>query len=71
MMPLVKGLQKVETGEHVVEYVVKYNKRNKKYVLFEKPAIGKGLWKIKGCRDSRKEANALKKSLIEEAGNVH
>lgn len=35
--------------------VIKYNKRNKRYVVFEKPET-KGLWKILASFKTKKEA---------------
>ena len=44
----------------MVNYKVKYNKRNKQHVVFEVPP--KGLWKIKKRFPTRKEAaNWVKK----------
>ena len=39
----------------VVKYDIRYNKRNKRYVVFEVPEK-KGLWKIKTSFKKEKEA---------------
>ena len=39
----------------MTKYVIKYNPRNKRYVVFEVPET-KGLWKIKKSFKTRKEA---------------
>jgi len=38
----------------MVKYKIKYNKRNKRYVVFEVPP--KGLWKIRKSCKTKKEA---------------
>ena len=42
------------------KYEIKYNKRNKRYIVFEVPP--KGLWKIKKSFEKKKEAQDWVKS---------
>jgi len=46
----------------MVSYKIKYNKRNKRYVVFEVPE-GKGLWKILKTFPKRKQAEDYIKSM--------
>jgi len=52
----------------VVKYKIKYNKRNKRYIVFEVP--DKGLWKIMkgGSFKTKKEASDWVKGKTKKKG---
>lgn len=49
------------------KYEIRYNKRNKRHVVFEVPKT-KGLWKIKTSFRTKKEANAWVKKMSKPKG---